>query len=294
MSMPSIDSYIQETLDKNISQLLNNSNILKSEVLSNIEPDTRDSFINTYCTDVNKNALEIPVLFTYPATGMDKRSIILIQFKSSSEPAEDSGSLGSFLGTTDTNQGEFKKEKLVLKQDLMANGEPYAYVETSFPIYQEAKITEISDNNILRVEGNKIYISWTSIMKNAIGSYVTVIYNTNNEVTDASTDLDSIGYDLEETYAIDVISSNMDTLRCLDLLLKTCLAVMRQNPMEQSLAKIQSLSFNGVDLIQEINTSNNSLNGNQLYYRRALINYLVPYSVDINQSSQLRKVMLDN
>ena len=301
MAITSVDTYLQKTLQTNLQELLSSDYIIKEQVLKDFDPQIRDSFVHTFGTGQGNEGVDIPILFTYPATKEPTRGFILIQFQSGAEKDEPGGgsSLGTLQGMDNDQDGQYYTESAELKESKQADGSPVMYVDLGFSVYKVLSLNNIPTDSVVGIRDNRVYIRWSPLLEKVVGKPLVVRYaaiaqsSTDNKPI-ASRSVNTYGYEIMEAYTVDSISNNMDTLRCLDALLKTCFAVMRLNPSEQLNAKLQGLEFKGTDLVQQVNNATNSLTGDQLFYRRAIVSYSVAYSVNIDQGILFNKINLDN
>ncbi|MBT9670585.1 hypothetical protein GPK34_00840 [Secundilactobacillus kimchicus] len=293
MAIPSVDSYLQRELKQNLQALLAKSYIIKEVILKDFSDEIVNSFINTYCTDAGHKGQEIPVSMTFPST-KQPATFILVQFKGGTEFDDEKGnSLGGVTGLVDQATGDYMSETATLTVKPY-NGFPQASLHLKNPISELESIPNYSGETF--IDGNVIYLQYASGMSD--GDTFKVFYSpqsvdheghaTGSDITTAK------GYDVMENYTIDTVSNNNDTIRCLEAIFKTIFIYMKQNMTEQTELRLSKLTFAGNDLLQEVNTAENSLVGEQLYYRRIEISYLLTYSVNTEVGTLLDSVSLSN
>lgn len=299
MAILSIDSYLQSNINSYIDKLLTSSYIIREVVLADFDEDIRDSFIKTFCRDSDNKGTEIPVTFTFPESKQDKQAFILIQYKGGEESESDLGSItGVSRESTETEETIETLEVHVEKRDQgkVCYLEPTKHVADVETIYNFAGSYRVADGRVYLEspvleqylelgEPISFKIMYTAYTEDIDYSYQGQPYKID------------YGYNLLETFTIDSVSNNMDTLRCLDALLRTVLIYMRSTPHEQIEYRLAHLVFMGSDLIQEINTPTNSIKGEQLFYRRAEISYDSTYSIQVSKGSNIKdadiRVFLD-
>lgn len=267
--------------------------------MADFDEDIRNSFIKTFCRDSDNKGTEIPVTFTFPESKQDKQAFILIQYKGGEESESDLGSItGVSRESTETEETIETLEVQVEERDqgkvcYLKPTKQVADVET---IYNFAGSYRVADGRVYLEspileqylelgESISFKIMYTAYTEGIVYSSPSQPYKVD------------YGYNLLETFTIDSVSNNMDTLRCLDALLRTVLIYMRSTPHEQIEYRLAHLVFMGSDLIQEINTPTNSINGEQLFYRRAEISYDSTYSIQVSKGSNIKdadiRVFLD-
>lgn len=299
MAILSIDSYLQSNISSYIDKLLTSSYIIREVVLADFDEDIRNSFIKTFCRDSDNKGTEIPVTFTFPESKQDKQAFILIQYKGGEESESDLGSTaGVSRESTETEETIETLEVQVEKRDQgkVCYLKPTKHVADVETIYNFAGSYRVADG--------RVYLE-SPILEQylELGESISfkIMYTAYTEDIDYSSPSQpykvDYGYNLLETFTIDSVSNNMDTLRCLDALLRTVLIYMRSTPYEQIEYRLAHLVFMGSDLIQEINTPTNSINGEQLFYRRAEISYDSTYSIQVSKGNNIKdadiRVFLD-
>lgn len=290
LAIPSVQTYLKNEITDNIQKLLSNSYIVREVVLGELDEDTAQSFINTFCTDKGHSGTEIPVTFSFPFSKTAPKAQILVQFKGGTELDKDEGnSLGLVVGNHDQAEGDVLVEK-VTAQVENSDGQTKVYLETKNPIESLVSIQYFQGN--YQLSNNRIYIPYNpQIDYSKFSSKVTYIPQRvdyqGGKYTHSKTV--AFGIDVQENYTIDCISDSLDTLRCLDALLKVIFIYMRRDPDEQTEYRLAKLQFNGEDLLQNLSSDTENPYGQQIYYRRTEVSYLLTYSInsvvgrDINQ-----------
>jgi hypothetical protein len=294
LAIPSIQTYLKNEINRNLQKLLSNSYIVREVVLGELDEDTAQSFINTFCTDEGHAGTEIPITFTYQFDKTAPQAQILIQFKGGTELDEKEGnSLGTVMGTHDQAQGDVLVEKVKATVDTSGD-KPQVYLQVTNPIESLVQVQYFQGN--YQLNNNRIYIPYMpQIDYSNFESKVTYIpqrvdfqgkkYTHNQTI--------AFGMDVQENYTIDCLSNSLDTLRCLDALLKVIFIYMRRNPDEQTEYRLAKLQFNGEDLLSQLSNETDSTYGNQTYYRRTEISYLVTYSVDSTVGREINKLLVN-
>ena len=282
-----------------MERLLTSSYIIREVVLADFDEEVKNSFIRTFCKDENNRGVEIPVIFTFPEAKQDKSAFVLIQYKGGEEAESDIGNLAGVSPEHADNEEVFENLEVQVAQHEQG---PVYYLKPSRQVAEVLSINNFAGH--YRVADGLIYLE-----SPVLGQYLEhgesisfkvqyIAYNAEIGYSyPAQPSKVDYGYNLLETFTIDMVSNNMDTLRCLEALLKTVLIYMRSTPHEQIEYRLAHLVFMGSDLIQEINTPTNSINGEQLFYRRAEVSYHSTYSIQMSKGANVKdasiKVFLD-
>src|SRR5690606_36644327 len=100
-----------------------------------------------------------------------------------------------------------------------------------------------------------------------------------------------MGFTTTEHYSVLVVSTNMDTVRCLDLIVKAILILMRNNPEELNKPVLQRLQFGQ---IEQVDTGRQKSEGRPelLYGRETIVSYRVSYNLDAPLLQTLDKIKI--
>jgi hypothetical protein len=262
--IPSIDTYLQQEIKSKLEIILSNRYIIE-EILNGIQPEVANNFINSY-TGTNPTK-EIPIVYSLPQDKTTQQGAIYIGLRDGEESFP---SMGNIEGMYDFKEGDQLSESLTIK----ANADnTLCYFQTSQQIGELINILGIqfasSDN--LAISGNQIQFTYADYL---VGQTFTVIYVSSNGA--------GIGYKkgftATEHYSVLAVSTNMDTVRCLDSIIKAILILMRDNPQDHRNNLLQRIHFGQ---IEEINTGKGA-EGNPeiLYGRETIVSYVVSYSLE--------------
>lgn len=292
MAIPSVETYLQTKLKTNLNDLLSSSYIIKEQVLKDFDPKIVASFVKSYCTDDDNNGREVPVLFTFPVNKEPSTAFILIQFKGGTE---EQNSIGSQQGVENTQDGEVYTEKVTIQPFILNNGFKVGRIILGHDIYKLLNLTNLAIIDY-DVSKNIVTLPWQDFYENDFTTTAKYIAKNKdfNDKDYANHRVESMGFDVLESYVVDTVSQNQDTMRCLDAILKACLLLMRFDDDEQMAYRLQTLDFEGTDLIAELNTDTNSAKNNQLFYRRVTASYQVPYSINLNLEQIIKDIKLNN
>jgi len=262
MALPSIDTYLYDEIESKLKIILENRYIIE-EILKGVQPDIAANFIKAYTGD---NAKEIPIVYTMPQTKEKQQGAIYIGLR---EGEEDHTSLGNIEGTYAQLSGGLKQQTITIEHDESRNT---CYFEVDFPIdhVEVVKGVSFAESDRLTTDGNRVDFTYDPYF---VGKEFSVIY----EATAGDEIGLKKGFTATEQYAVMVVSTNMNTVRCLDLIVKAILIMMRNSPEENTIFLLQKIVFGqleeqpvGAEETPEI-----------LYGRMSIITYTTSYSLDM-------------
>lgn len=278
MSIELVDQHIVDEVNSLLKGILANPYIIKQEILSQLPDKIVDNFINTYGIGKGNHGVEIPLYFAFPQTP-PKTAFLLAQFKGSQED-EDNAVLGNYQGNLVSNDsGNLTHEKL----PVVVDGKQ-AYLQPSKPI---KSVYSIPQTNVYKVRDNKVYIPYLPIYNK--DSKFDLFYIIKEENTGQSY---PIGINTIEAVTIDFISNNTNTIRCLSGIFVYIETYLRKSLEDNGAVFLPSVELNGMDMVQDVSTAENSLGGQQLYYRRLTVNYHVTQTIKQNMNQTLDKIIL--
>lgn len=292
MAINTIDTYISNRISDVLNGFLSSRSTLEDNILSDLPDDIVEPFINTFGFNSDGIAKqEIPVLFTFPQN-KEQGTFILVQYEGSEED-KDNSSLGNLQsGVYDYAEGDEIKEKSFVQVDTTGET-PIAFIEMKNNVYAVDNILEISGSEKLAFKGNKIFVPYMDIYK-SFKVPVTVFYTVYRQHRNGGNinhkDVMGYGINLQEVCVVDFISNNQDTLRCLSNILLAISIYLRQTLEDNSSIYLPTISTQGNDLIQEINTASNSITGQQLFYRRLTISYKTTQILETNAGDKITDV----
>lgn len=278
MSIELVDQHIVDEVNSLLKGILANPYIIKQEILSQLPNKIVDNFINTYGIGKGNHGVEIPLYFAFPQTP-PKTAFLLAQFKGSQED-EDNAVLGNYQGNLVSNDnGSLTHEKL----PVVVDGKQ-AYLQPSKPI---KSVYSIPQTNVYEVRDNKVYIPYLPVYNK--DSKFDLFYIIKEENTGQSY---PIGINTIEAVTIDFISNNTNTIRCLSGIFVYIETYLRKSLEDNGAVFLPSVELNGMDMVQDVSTAENSLGGQQLYYRRLTVNYHVTQTIKQNMNQTLDKIIL--
>lgn len=278
MSIELVDQHIVDEVNSLLKGILANPYIIKQEILSQLPNKIVDNFINTYGIGKDNHGVEIPLYFAFPQTP-PKTAFLLAQFKGSQED-EDNAVLGNYQGNLVSNDnGNLTHEKL----PVIVDGKQ-AYLQPSKPI---KSVYSIPQTNVYEVRDNKVYIPYLPVYNK--DSKFDLFYIIKEENTGQSY---PIGINTIEAVTIDFISNNTNTIRCLSGIFVYIETYLRKSLEDNGAVFLPSVELNGMDMVQDVSTEENSLGGQQLYYRRLTVNYHVTQTIKQNMNQTLDRIIL--
>jgi hypothetical protein len=260
--LPSIDTYLYEEIDCKLKIILSNRYIIE-EILKGVQPKVAEDFIKAYTGDT---AREIPIVYTMPQTKETQRGAIYIGLR---EGEEDRTSLGDLEGTYEHKDDGLKREQITIRHDEQTNT---CFFEVEFPIASKNTVTvegiSFAKSDNLTVDKTRVDFKYDPFF---LGDYYVQYEATAGDEIGLKK-----GFTATEHYSILVVSTNMDTVRCLDLIIKAILILMRSNPEENSSFLLQKLQFGQIEEVP-IGTD---VKPELLYGRESIVSYVTSYNLD--------------
>lgn len=275
--LPSVDTYLRDEIEHKLKIILENRYIIE-EILKGVQDQTARNFIRTY----HELKREIPILYTMPQEKEDLRGSIYIGLK---EGEEDAPSIGNLEDTYHFKEIGVITE--VSKVKRYEEEENRLYFELSNNIGElitiEGLIFAKSDNVVIK--DNKIIFNYDPMLEGLefVVKYIATVSDEDKLDYGIKQDEQGLkkGFTTLEHYSILVLSTNMDVVRCLDLLVKAILIMMRNNPEEQNNLLLQRIQFGQVEAIQTNQEETAKARPEILYGRETIVTYKVSYSLDM-------------
>lgn len=283
MSISLVDQVLVDEVTSLLRGILSNSYIIRQDILGQLPSKTVDSFIDTYGLEDGNHGIDIPLYFAFPQTP-PKNAFLLAQFKGATEDTDNS-ILGNLQGPlVDNSVGDLAHEKVEVKTKEV-DGKKVAYGETQHPIYS---IVSIPQTTAYDFTGNQISFPYLSIYDKQ-DIIFDVFYNIKENHKGRSY---PIGINTKEAVTIDFISSNTDTIRCLSGIFTYMEVYLRKTLEENTNIYLPEIELNGMDMIEDVNAGNNSIGGQQLFYRRLQITYHVTQTIRQGAGENLEKIIM--
>lgn len=284
MSVSLVDQVLVDEVSSLLRGILSNSYIIRQDILGQLPSKTVDSFIDTYGLEDGNHGIDIPLYFAFPQTP-PKNAFLLAQFKGATEDT-DSSVLGNLQGLlVDNSAGDLVHEKVEVKTKEV-EGKKVAYGETQHSIYS---IVSIPQTTAYDFTDNQIIFPYLSIYDNQ-DIIFDVFYNIKENHKGRNY---PIGINTKEAVTIDFISSNTDTIRCLSGIFTYMEVYLRKTLEENTNIYLPEIELNGMDMIEDVNAGNNSIGGQQLFYRRLQITYHVTQTIRQGAGENLEKIIMN-
>jgi hypothetical protein len=260
--LPSIDTYLHEQIEGKLKIILSNRYIIE-EILKGIQPSIAENFMKAYA---GEDGMDIPIIYTMPQEKNELRGSIYIGLR---EGEEDRPSMGNLEGTYDFKEDGMTKQKSTVQWDDESERMYFEVNETIGELINVEGIT-FAARDQLSVEGNRIYfLAVPEIME--MDFMVNYVPSSGDEIGFKK------GFTATEFYSVLVVSTNMDTVRCLDLIVKAILIMMRSNKEDNTAFLLQKIKFGQ---IEEVETGNQGEEPQMLYGRESIVSYVTSYSLD--------------
>ncbi|AZF89189.1 hypothetical protein Goe5_c00830 [Bacillus phage vB_BthM-Goe5] len=283
--LSSIDTYIYTQIEQTLGILLSNRYIIE-ELLKEVQPNVRESFIKAYVYDERYNPapMEVPILYTMPQDKQKLQGSIYIGLR---EGEETNPSIGNLESTYPSPSLGLIREVADVQVDALSNR---MYFELEKPVASLSSVEGItfSSKDNITYEGNRIYFKYSPDLEGLGGFVVWYEELSTKESRKGEFGVRS-GFTTTEYYSILVLSTNMNTVRCLDLLLKAVLIYMRSTAEEQTNNLLQGIKFGQ---IEEVNTNTGEETPEILYGRETLVKYVTSYSLDVPIENSIKELVL--
>jgi hypothetical protein len=260
--LPSIDTYLHDEIDSKLKIILENRYIIE-EILKGVQPGVAESFMKAY---VGENRREVPITYTMPQEKNDLRGAIYIGLR---EGEETNPSMGNIEDTYEYKEEGTLRQHCIVQYDEESERMYFELLEEVGEIVNIEGIAFAASDEVT-IEGKRIYFN---PVPNILGTPFMVHYTpkTGEEVGMKK------GFTATEHYSVLVVSTNMDTVRCLDLVVKAILIMMRSNREDNTAFLLQQLKFGQVE---EINVGRPNEEPQILYGRESIVSYKTSYSLD--------------
>ena len=274
--IPSIDTYVYKKVKDTLNAILKQEQIV-STTLANIDDRAREQFMKAYCGVNAKREVEVSYVFPQAKETFDARIVIQL-----GEANEESTSLGNVEGTFTTRETGDKEEDVVLQVD----GDRM-FFETSHTIgyYSGSDNLSFSEQDQVEIDDNRLYFR-KSGNEPFIGLEMRVFYTSKEKLAKDPKGVQK-GYTSRDIVEVTPLSTNIDTARCLDAIMKVILIIMREDFEEKTTYNLQSADFSPMQNI----VSENELD--RIVFGRPLtLSYTVSYSVDFDFTKEIKEIIL--
>lgn len=274
--IPSIDTYVHNKVKETLEVILTQEHILE-KTLADIDLRARTQFIKAYGGKDSKR--DIPVSYVFPQQKETFDARIVIQL---GEGIEEGGSLGNVESTFINRETGDREETVIIEAD----GDRL-YFETKDPIgdFTGADNFSFAVQDQVTLEANRLYFR-KSGNEHYIGLQLKVYY-TSKELLDKDPKGVQKGYMSRDTVEITPLSSNIDTARCMDAIMKVILIIMREDFTEKTTYLLQEAGFSPMqNVIPETDMDR------IIFGRPLTLNYSVSYTVDFDFTKEIKEIIL--
>lgn len=275
--IPSIDTYIYSEIEEKLQLILSNRYIIE-EILKGVQPKIAENFMRSY---YGPKGREVPIVYTMPQEKVTQQGAIYIGLR---EGRESDPSIGNIEGTYDFKEGQLSKQIAEVQPEESLER---MFLEVDTPIGELINVEGLafsrSDN--VKLEGPRIYFKYDE-------SLLGLRFPVNYLATTGDEHGLKKGFTATESYSVLAISTNMDTVRCLDLIIKSIMILMRANPEENNNLLLQRIQFGQ---IQEVDTGRSVSDGipEILYGRETIVTYTTSYTLDAPILGSIEKILLN-
>lgn len=271
--IPSIDTYIYTEINKRLKVILNECYII-DEALGDIDEDAKENFKKTYFGKDAPKKVQISYQFPQSKT-FSEDALYVIQLGGGSEMTK---SIGGVEGTYDYRQDQALKEYSTAVKEA---DELYLEVKRPIGSFEGSPHIAFSSSDNMRIEGNRIYFRYDSDIE---GATFEVFYTA--KIVEDKDPVGAIkGFTSRDSVNIVGLSTNYDTARCLDAILKLILITMRDSMEEQTYYGLQSLDF--ADMQPVIATTEQPIFG-----RPVTLQFIVSYGVNLDFIGQINQFII--
>lgn len=269
------DTYVYNQVETKLKAILKHPQILE-QALAGLDEKARKNFIKTYAGDNPKK--EIQVSYQFPGTKETFDARYVVQMGSGHETSRSLGSVESTF--------TFREDEELYEHSYVEDGGDTLYIELSKPIglYHSTDAISFSQQDRLTLEGNRLVFTKAG-NEQLVGLRVGVTYLSKVETEDEDPIGLKKGYSANEEVEVTPISTNMDTARCLDTILKVIMIIMLDNKEEKTGFLLQKLTFNPM---QNIVSDTDRL----VFGRPLTIEYVVNHTVDYDLTRKITEVTL--
>lgn len=233
--VPSLDTYLYTQVAKRLQVMLRECYIM-NETLKDIDKTAREAFIRTFCGEHPKQEVEVSYMF--PQQGENFQGARYVISLGGSE--EINKSIGGIQGTYDYREDDAENETVYVKED--GENSNRLFFDTSKYVGDFIGSEDISfaADDYMEIENGKIMFDRKN-NEHLIGKPFNIYYS--SKVPDEDVKGMLKGYTSNDTVGIVPLSSNIDTVRCLDAILRVILITLRDNTEEKMDLALQTVTF---------------------------------------------------
>ena len=285
-----LDKYVEDNLNKYLTAVLGsigtqNENYVINYALWGLEDKVIENFKNSYKL-TSGNTLPIDVGYSYPTQKEQMNARYVIMRNGTKEMSGGIGQDTGFFENRPANGENIQVESVTVNHD--DTSDTY-YVTTSQPISDVYGVEEAT-NGIIDRDNTEIG-STKIIIKNdegsiLVGNPITITYLAQDTGYRSTYGGNDKGFTAEDSVRVVSVSNNIDTLRCLDSIIKYIYILMK-NSKENAYYQEANITTGPVTLVQEYS----SLDMN-VYQIETILDYNVTYAVPNDSSERIADVLI--
>lgn len=275
--IPSLDTYLYNEIESKLQIILSNRYIIE-EILKGVQDKIAQNFIRAYTGD---GAREIPIVYTLPQDKQTQQGAIYIGLR---EGEETDPSIGNMESTYSHKGGSLHEEQVTI-QSTPEKDRLYFEVENPVGVLINVENLSFAASDNVQIEDKRIYFRYDTDL-DGLGPFNIIYMDTTGDEMGVKK-----GFTTTEHYSILAVSTNMDTVRCLDLIIKSILIMMRSNPEELNTNLLQRVQFGQIDAIDTGRTGSDAT-PELLYGRETIVSYKVSYSLDAPLLQKLEAIVV--
>lgn len=282
MVMPSTVSHLQVELDKMLSRIFDSPKLV-AELLKEEQQEIVGPFIKTYVNVYKdnkrvKDGKEIRVMTNFPQTLEANTTLVFVGAGSGKMT---NSAIGQVEGEFNFNSNGIITERVKPK---IEGGRLTFTLRNDIGELQNVEEFQYDAKNV-RVEGNTFTISLSEHTVKVLGLNENQMFTIRYERSKGKTFGTAKGFTANEVVQVVPISNNLDTIRLLDLLIKSALIMLRGTKEETSIYQMKDIEYSAISPQESIPNVENMMFGRQLD-----ISYEVSYGVDSVVSKFLENI----
>lgn len=273
--IPSLDTFVYTQIKNNLKAILSHPRII-NEALAMIDEEARENFIKAYCGKDAKKEVGVSYVFPQAKENFDARIVVQL-----GNAQEESMSLGAVEGTFTYRELGDKEEATVVQP----SEDNRLFIETEHTIgtYDGTDNLSFSDSDDVNIIDNRIYFNREG-NEHLIGLPLTVYYTAKEPLGKDPKGVQK-GYSSRDIVEVVPLSTNMDTARCLDAIMKVVLIIMLEDREAKTTYNLQTANFEAMQLVVS--------DTDRLVFGRPLtLSYTVSYSIDFDFTKEIKEIII--
>lgn len=274
----SLDTYLYEEISKRLQIMLSECYIM-NETLKDIDNEARTNFMKAYVGENPKKSID--VFYGVPQNKENYEASYAVTIGTSTELTK---SIGGIQGNYSNREGSVISETVAIQK--YEQDDSYLTFNTTYDVATIEGIPDIdfSSYDELSIINNRIVFKNTVYNRELLlNKEYKVLYTKLDDTVDVAGV--SKGFTAVEELSITSLSTNYDTARCLDLILKLILITMRDSVDEHFSYNLQTLSF---DALAPVISDGETI----VYGRSVTISFTNSISVDSDFYKKITEIIV--